>query len=192
MAKRATNPEALVDPIPEIAIQVYSTVHLDLDAEHEYTALCRYLSSRIHDYPQLSFEIYGPQPDVFTCVEHQRREILHRKNNFPGEGLFPGIAKVAPNEDRLLQGFLLVITSYSFRASGQPDYEAESGPPWVNFNRVFRLERKLISVPGLSGSPHLALILQQSPMDVLSIQKEKNSWCESAEQCVTTCGQYRR
>lgn len=88
MAKRATNPEALVDPIPEIAIQVYSTVHLDLDAEHEYTALCRYLSSRIHDYPQLSFEIYGPQPDVFTCVEHQRREILHRKNNFPGEGLF--------------------------------------------------------------------------------------------------------
>lgn len=108
------------------------------------------------------------------------------------KGFFTGIAKVAPNEDRLLQGFLLVITSYSFRASGQPDYEAESGPPWVNFNWVFRLERKLISVPGLSGSPHLALILQQSPMDVLSIQKEKNSWCESAEQCVTTCGQYRR
>ncbi|KAJ5889592.1 hypothetical protein N7504_010402 [Penicillium tannophilum] len=124
--------------LPEFAIQVYSTVPLDLDSEQETIALCRYLTSETHDYPHSSFEIYGLQPDVFACVEHQRREIFHRKKNYPGEGFFPGIAKVAPySKDRFLQGFLVVITSYSFRATPRSNYEAESGPLWVNFNRSF-------------------------------------------------------
>lgn len=143
MAKRPTNPHSMVI-LPEFAIQVYSTVSLDLESEHETIALCRYLASETHDYPNSSFEIYGPQPDVFACVEHQRREILHRKNTFPGECSFPGIAKVAPySKDRFLQGFLLVITSYSFRDIPRADYEAESGPLWVNFNRSFPLRAEV-------------------------------------------------
>ncbi|KAJ5936336.1 hypothetical protein N7454_005634 [Penicillium verhagenii] len=139
----STDPESML-PLPEIAIQVYSTVPLDLNSKHEYTALGQYLGSQMLDSPRLSFEIYGPQPDVFTCVEHQRREILHRKNNFPGEGFFPGIAKVALNDqNRLLQGFLLVITSYSFRTTDSPEYEAESGPLWVTFNRSFPLKAQV-------------------------------------------------
>lgn len=97
----STDPESML-ALPEIAIQVYSIVPLDLNSKHEYTALRRYLGSQILNSPKLSFEIYGPQPDVFTCVEHQKREILHRKNNFPGEGFFPSIAKVALNDQNRL------------------------------------------------------------------------------------------
>lgn len=122
MTLTETNPEALPVRLPQIAIQVYSTVPLSLeseeDSDEDYISLCRYLSSKVSSYPTetMSFEIYAPQPDVFACVEHQRREIRYRENNIPGEDFFPGIAKVAPdNCNQLLQGFLLVITSYSFR-----------------------------------------------------------------------------
>lgn len=150
MTLKETNPEALPVHLPQIAIQVYSTVPLSLDSEegsqNDCTSLCRYLSSQTSSYPSetLSFEIYAPQPDVFACVEHQRREILHRKSNLPGGEFFPGIAKVAPdNRNQLLQGFLLVMTSYSFRDTFIPQYEAESGPLWVNFNRSFPLTAKV-------------------------------------------------
>ena len=142
MTFRPTNPDPSLAPLPEIAIQVYSTVPLNLDSGADPTALCQYLSSQIFEYPTKtpSFEIYSPQPDAFACVEHQRREILHRKTHRLGEDFFPGIAKVAPNDqDRLLQGFLLVITPYSFRVNTRPNYEAESGPLWVTFNRSFPL-----------------------------------------------------
>ncbi|KAJ5557059.1 hypothetical protein N7494_000974 [Penicillium frequentans] len=143
MAKRPTNLQSMI-VLPEFAIQVYSTVPLDLESEHETIALCNYLASGTDSYPSSSFEIYGSQPDVFACVEHQRREIFHRKKNSPGEGFFPGVAKVAPSsKDRLLQGFLLVITSYSFRTTDRPDYEGESGPLWVTFNRSFPLKAKV-------------------------------------------------
>ncbi|KAJ5194775.1 uncharacterized protein N7498_008213 [Penicillium cinerascens] len=150
MTLKETNPEALPVHLPQIAIQVYSTVPLSLDSEDDsedvYTSICRYLSSQISSYPSetLSYEIYAPQPNVFACVEHQRREILHRKNSIPGEYFFPGIAKVAPNNKNwLLQGFLLVMTSYSFRDTFIPRYEAESGPLWVNCNRSFPLRAKV-------------------------------------------------
>ncbi|GLA01144.1 hypothetical protein AnigIFM60653_011002 [Aspergillus niger] len=150
MTLKETNPEALPVRLPQIAIQVYSTVPLSLeseeDTEDDYTALSRYLSSRRSSYPDeaMSFEIYAPQADVFACVEHQRREIRYRKNDIPGEGFFPGIAKVAPDKhNHLLQGFLLVITSYSFRDTFLPTYEAGSGPLWVNFDRCFPLKAKV-------------------------------------------------
>lgn len=150
MTLKETNPEALPVRLPQFAIQVYSTVPLSLESEEntedDYTALSRYLSSRRSSYPDeaMSFEIYAPQADVFACVEHQRREICYRKNNIPREGFFPGIAKVAPDEhNHLLQGFLLVVTSYSFRDTFLPKYEAESGPLWVNFDRCFPLKAKV-------------------------------------------------
>lgn len=151
MTLKATNPDASGDHLPQIAIQAYSTVPLSLNSEDESeddaTSVCQYLSSELSAYPlkTLSFEIYAPQSDVFACVEHQRREILHRKHHRPGEDFFPGIAKVASNSDnQLLQGFLLVMTSYSFRAKWHRlKYEAESGPLWVNFNRSFPLRSKV-------------------------------------------------
>ncbi|KAJ6037311.1 hypothetical protein N7540_001590 [Penicillium herquei] len=150
MTLKETNPEALPVRLPQIAIQVYSIVPLSLepeqDSEDDYTALCRYLSSRRSTYPDeaMSFEICAHQAEVFACVEHQRREIHYRKNNIPGEDFFPGIAKVAPDKyNQLLQGFLQVITSYSFRDTFLPLYEAESGPLWVNFDRCFPLKAKV-------------------------------------------------
>ncbi|EEA26607.1 hypothetical protein TMatcc_005118 [Talaromyces marneffei ATCC 18224] len=93
----------------------------------------------------MSFEIYSPQPDVFACVEHQRREIAHRKTTTPGEGFFPGIAKVVPNRSTwLLQGLLFLITSNSYREGFRaPDYEDETGPLWVSFNRSFPVKAKV-------------------------------------------------
>jgi hypothetical protein len=157
MVYSPTNPEALIGPLPLIAIQVYTTLPLDSDSDHELVTLCQYLASGIDHGPNVSFEIYvTPQPDVFACVEHQRRDILYRKNNLPADGFFPGIAKVAINDqDQLLQGFLLVFTSYSFRAKGRPEYEAESGPLWANFNRSFPLRAKADIRSRIEGlSPH--------------------------------------
>lgn len=147
-------------PIPEFAVQVYSTLPLDPD----HTTLCEYLTRAIDTWPMVSFEIYGPQPDVFACVEHQRREIAHRKNTIPGDGFFPGIAKAAPTDrDRLLQGFLLVITSHSYRTGPlkSPQYEDETGPYWVNFNRSFPpkaevdVRSRLCLVPPIGYVPSL-------------------------------------
>ena len=121
---------------PEFAFQVYSTIPLDSDHE----ALCQYLAQEIDFRPGPAFEIYAPQPDAFACVEHQRREIAHRKRIRPGEDFFPGIAKVEPNEfDRLPKGFLLVITSDVYRAGFQAHdhYEKGTGPLLVTFNRSF-------------------------------------------------------
>lgn len=126
---------------PQFAAQIYSTLPLDSD----YTVLCEYLYREIDTRPSMSFEIYSPQSDVFACVEHQRREIAHRKTTILGEGFFPGIAKAVPNEsNRLPQGFLLVITSHSYRDGFRaPEYEDETGPLWVSFNRSFPPKAKV-------------------------------------------------
>ncbi|KAL4746606.1 hypothetical protein BDW72DRAFT_210327 [Aspergillus terricola var. indicus] len=119
MTKRATNPQSdwFNTPIPPFAIQVYSTIPLGMST--------------------LSF-IYSAQPDAWACVEHQRQEIFHRKRVRPGEDFFPGIAKAVPNQyEKIFQGFLLVITSHSYRGvfTKEPEHEAETGPLWVTFNR---------------------------------------------------------
>ncbi|KUL82248.1 hypothetical protein ZTR_09280 [Talaromyces verruculosus] len=125
---------------PEFALQVYSTIPLDSD----HTTLCEYLYQEINSEPSMSFEIYSPQPNVFACVEHHRREIAHRKTATLGVGFFPGIAKAVPNRSTWLpQGLLLVITSHSYREGVRaPDYD-ETGPLWVNFNRSFPLKAKV-------------------------------------------------
>lgn len=155
MIEKVVNVESLnveLSAIPEFAFQVYSTVPLDPD----HTALCQYLSREIDSWPKPSFEIYGLQPDVFACVEHQRREIFHRKRIRPAEASFPGIAKAVPNgTDKLFQGFLLVITSHSYRTGwrGAGDEEKETGPLWVNFNRSFPLKTEVDVFSRLSFLP---------------------------------------
>ncbi|KAF3392512.1 hypothetical protein F1880_008696 [Penicillium rolfsii] len=187
MTLKETNPEALPVCLPQIAIQVYSTVPLSLefeeDTEDDYTALSRYLSSRRSSYPDeaMSFEIYAPQADVFACVEHERREIHHRKNDIPGVGFFPGIAKVAPDKrNHLLQGFLLVITSYSFRDTFLPKYEAESGPLWVNFDRCFPLKAK-VDLPSRIEST------SRSGFDPSTISVDRQVYSEREELVVRKC-----
>ncbi|GKZ18428.1 hypothetical protein AbraIFM66951_000987 [Aspergillus brasiliensis] len=138
---KATTPEP--DAIhPAFAIQVYTTI--PLNRENDLSAICQYLSREVTSTPWPAFEFYcTPQTDVFACVEHQRREIFHRKDISPSrdDGLFPGIAKVVlSREDPHFQGFILVITSYSFRNYPYPCYpdrEAETGPLYVNFDRWF-------------------------------------------------------
>ncbi|PYH31315.1 uncharacterized protein BO87DRAFT_409151 [Aspergillus neoniger CBS 115656] len=128
LAYKATTPEPEAIH-PAFAIQVCTTVALD--QENDLIAICRYLSRKISTSPWPSFEIYcAPQIDVFACVEHQRREIFHRKDISPSrdEGLFPEIAKVAlSREDPEHQGVILVINSYSFRGYRHyAGYEAET------------------------------------------------------------------
>ncbi|KAI9926972.1 hypothetical protein ASPWEDRAFT_188133 [Aspergillus wentii DTO 134E9] len=123
--------------VPQLAFQVYSTIPLDPD----HTALYNYLSTQIDFWPQPCFEIYAPQPDAFACVEHQRREIAHRKRFRPGDEFFPGIAKIVPDDgERLPQGLLIVIRSDSYRQSWAGPNEKEGDgtcPLWVTFNRCF-------------------------------------------------------
>lgn len=81
-------------------------------------------------------------------MEHQRREIARRKASRHAKTTtedsqlpkLPGIAKVVPDEhDKLFQGFLIVITSHSYRVgwAQNPEYELGTGPLWVTFNRKF-------------------------------------------------------
>ncbi|BCR96747.1 uncharacterized protein AKAW2_30066A [Aspergillus luchuensis] len=142
---KATTPEPEAT-YPAFAIQVYTTVALD--QEDDLIAICRYLSREISTLPGPSFEIYStPQTDVFACVEHQRREIFHRKAISPSrdDGLSPGIAKVAlSREDPQLQGVIFVIMSYSFRDYPHyPDDEAETGPLFVKFDRCFPYQARV-------------------------------------------------
>ncbi|RAK88191.1 hypothetical protein BO79DRAFT_266160 [Aspergillus costaricaensis CBS 115574] len=136
-------PEAIQ---PAFAIQVYTTVALNQD--NVLIAICQYLSREVFTSPWPSFEIYcTPRTDVFACVEHQRREIFHRKGISPSrdDGLLPGIAKVVlSREDQQFQGVILVITSYSFRDYPHyPDHEAETGPLYVNFDRCFPYQARV-------------------------------------------------
>ncbi|GKZ33627.1 hypothetical protein AbraIFM66950_003536 [Aspergillus brasiliensis] len=181
----ASQPAALLvykatTPEPEaihaaFAIQVYTTV--PLDEENDLIAICQYLSREVSSSPWPSFEIYStPQTDVFACVEHQRREIFHRKDISPSrdDGLFPGIAKVVlSKEDPHFQGFVLVITSYSFRDYlHYPDYEAETGPLFVNFDRCF---------------PHQASVDLPSPKHDNDEEWEQGIWPEREDLVVCKC-----
>ncbi|KAL2008683.1 hypothetical protein VTN00DRAFT_6877 [Thermoascus crustaceus] len=82
------------DPDPSFSFQVYSLIQLDSD----HTKLLEYLTSGL-DWDLIpTFEIYAEQqPDIFSYVEHQRREIAHRKasRDTPTDESLPLIAKLA-------------------------------------------------------------------------------------------------
>ncbi|KAL4789163.1 hypothetical protein BDV19DRAFT_397368 [Aspergillus venezuelensis] len=177
MAKEATNPanEWFDQPVPGFAVQVYSTFPIRLDVgddedgngnegeneNDDLLKLCTYLTRGIDTWPTISFEIYSVQEDVWACVEHQRREIFHRKSHHPGDDFFPAIAKAVPNyHEQIHQGFILVITSNSFRAisRNESEYEDETGPLWVNFNRAFPDKTKVDARPSTDlglGTPEV-------------------------------------
>lgn len=151
----STDPNRPPDPDTSFSFQVYSLIQLDSD----HTKLLEYLTSGF-DWDLIpTFEIYAEQqPDVFSCVEHQRREIAHRKvsrDTSMNESL-PLIAKVAAARyDSRRQGFLIVITSDSYRVGFlRPDQEPGSWPLWAHFNRKFPYRTIVDRTSRLSGNPY--------------------------------------
>lgn len=155
---------------PIFTFQIYTTVSLDLDersAKRSRTAgsssdgertvltdLINYVGLQVASEAQRPpplWEIYAEQPSVFTCVEHQRREIAHRKAQREERGN-PPIPKVVQGPhggDKA--GFLIIIDSHKFKAGALPpaDEDGAQGPLWVHFERKFP--------PAISWEPRLRL-----------------------------------
>lgn len=99
--------------------------------------LISYLDEELmaHGEVEAVFEIYAPQPDVYYCVEHQKREITRRKmQKGLEEPLIPTM--VLHLYDTRQVGFCIVITSDGYRngrAGGDP--VDPNGPLWVWFDR---------------------------------------------------------
>ncbi len=121
------------------AFQIYTTEPL----ESETCNIVKYFGGDIisDGSSRPAWEIYGVQLDVFDCVNHQKREIFHRKQHsqVATSSLLP-IPKVVrdPFSDTWRYGFLLLVDSDCYRA-GVPATQLvdPQGPLWVHFDRRF-------------------------------------------------------
>ena len=91
--------------------------------------------------PSPVYEVYVPQADALACVEHQRREIAHRKSHRsnPETYLIPKVSKGLAHDHRR-SGFALVITSESYHDQIHQlprDHVDSKGPLWIWFDRRF-------------------------------------------------------
>ncbi|KAB8276108.1 hypothetical protein BDV30DRAFT_235947 [Aspergillus minisclerotigenes] len=120
-------------------LQVYSTTPIqpeELNKLYEY--LCFDLSQR----PFLEIYSYNP-PDGLACVEHQRREVAHRKRlqaeQLDGEydeSLPPLIPTMQTGfEDQFMSGFCFLLTSKSYLQGSFRDNDHGTGPSWISFDR---------------------------------------------------------
>jgi len=149
---------------PVFALQIYITVSLDLDersAKRSRTAdrsssdgetrtsvteLIDYVGQQVASEAQRPpplWEIYAEQPSVFECVQHQRREIAHRKAKRDDRSI-PPIPKVVQGpHGGGKTGFLIVIDSLDFKAGVSSTTAVDNkeggprGPLWVHFERKF-------------------------------------------------------
>lgn len=133
---------------PVFTFQIYTTfpvefderpakrVHDIFDAERTIlTDLIDYVGSLDVQRPDPIWELYVEQQCPLDCVEHQRREIAHRKARREYTSI-PPIPKVVRNwayDHDGKTGFIIVVDSDSFKAgmNGTP------GPLWVHFDRKF-------------------------------------------------------
>lgn len=119
---------------PLFSFQVYSTISLHLEDIEEPSAkrarsrqggesvdhsrlqeLVHYLAGDPEtEGVQPVFDIYPPQPDAFAAVEHQKREIAHRKARSGDASTFLIPRVIRHTYDRRRSGFLIVLTSDSF------------------------------------------------------------------------------
>lgn len=143
------------------SFQIYSTLPLD----GNLSKLVQYIGSGIvRDGFFPSWEIYAQQPDVFSSVEHQRREIALRKETSQtptaasGSPSLPLIPKVAMDPyDPRRQGFLIVITSDSYRGGSALHKQVDpTGPLWVFFDRKFPHKASVDTISGLENDPDQA------------------------------------
>ncbi|OQE21359.1 hypothetical protein PENSTE_c012G08121 [Penicillium steckii] len=132
-------------------IQVYSQAPIQ---QRDFKSLYEYLS------PSLDFcifiEIYtSAQRDAFTCVEHQRHEVAHRKRLYENreessESRPPLIPTFNPasrsssghvnnSEPNYDTGACLLLTSDSYRAGEDQEQRDRmgTGPLFINFSRKF-------------------------------------------------------
>ncbi|TKA26685.1 hypothetical protein B0A50_04793 [Salinomyces thailandicus] len=129
---------------PTFNFQIYLAISLDLEtpkagkqrgSDAEKTALTDivvYLGAMVSDAarrPEPMWEVYPEQLDVFECVEHQRREIAHRKAK-RWDSSIPPIPLVEKT------GFLFIVDSLDFKFGIHPVECREIGL-WVTFERRF-------------------------------------------------------
>lgn len=99
-------------------LQVYSTAPIQPE---EFNRLYRYLCFELSQRPFLEIYSYNP-PDGLACVEHQRREVAHRKRLHAEqrdgqyvESLPPLIPTMRTGfQDQFMSGFCFLLTSKSY------------------------------------------------------------------------------
>lgn len=152
-----TQPEASEQESP-FSFQIYSTKSLEGDIRN----LVKYFGGdSISDGSfRPAWEIYGVQPDVFDCVDHQKREIFHRKQQLPDDtSSLPPIPKVVrdPFSDTRRYGFLLLVDSECYLAGVPPTQLVDpQGPLWVHFDRRFPEKSTVDRLSRLEDEPEMA------------------------------------
>ncbi|THZ77515.1 hypothetical protein D6C85_01628 [Aureobasidium pullulans] len=142
---------------PVFTFQIYTTIPLNLEepsAKRSRTSGAspnaeRTILADLIDYvglqvaseaqrPEPLWEIYAEQQGVFECVEHQRREIAHRKAKKEDPSI-PPIPKVVRGlHGRDKTGFAIVIDSQDFKNTEfVANQDGAQGPLWVYFDRKF-------------------------------------------------------
>ncbi|KAK6814470.1 hypothetical protein RU639_009372 [Aspergillus parasiticus] len=120
-------------------LQVYSTTPIQPD---ELSKLYEYLCFELSQHPFLEIYSYNP-PDGLACVEHQRREVAHRKrlqaeqrDGEYDECRSPSIPTMQTGfEDQFMSGFCFLLTSKSYLQGSFRDNDHGTGPLWISFDR---------------------------------------------------------
>ncbi|KAB8217947.1 hypothetical protein BDV33DRAFT_193140 [Aspergillus novoparasiticus] len=120
-------------------LQVYSTTPILPD---ELSKLYEYLCFELSQRPFLEIYLYTP-PDGLACVEHQRREVAHRKrlqaeqrDGEYDESRPPLIPTMRTGfEDQFMSGFCFLLTSKSYLQGSFRDNDHGTGPLWISFDR---------------------------------------------------------
>ncbi|RJE24129.1 hypothetical protein PHISCL_03564 [Aspergillus sclerotialis] len=139
-------------------LQIYSKAPIQ---PQDYEKLHRYLVNDTETGPILEIYSYNP-PDPLACVEHQRREIVHRRrlhadSNRSRDELPPLIPTLRYKSEDFSSGFCILLTSESYQAGQivQERKERGSAPFWIYFDRRLPSEiRELDLTSRLSASVH--------------------------------------
>ncbi|KAJ6080521.1 hypothetical protein N7467_010274 [Penicillium canescens] len=120
-------------------LQVYSTTPIQPE---EFKKLYKYFCFDLSWPPFLEIYSYNP-PDGLACVEHQRREVAHRKRlqaeqreGEYDEPLPPLIPTMRTGfNDQFMSGFCFLLTSKSYLQGSFHDNDHGTGPWWISFDR---------------------------------------------------------
>lgn len=168
------------------AFQVYGTVPFDLDERSaegtrsgfstnedagNLVDLIRYIGQSLGakaQRPEPVFDIYAEQSDPFACIDHQRQEISYRKGQSSDARTLLIPKTVRDDHDDRKCGFLLIITSDSFKQGNQvegvePD---RGGPLWVHFDRHFPNANSITLDERLEVDPKCAAWMGQTVEDM--------------------------
>jgi hypothetical protein len=152
-----THPEANEQESP-FSFQIYTTQPIEGDIRNVVKYFGGDTISDSSSRP--AWEIYNAQPDVFDCVDHQKREISYRKLHSQDDtSSLPLIPKVVPDpfSDSRRYGFLLLVDSDCYRAGVPPTQLIDpQGPLWVHFDRRFPEKSTVDRLSRLEDEPEMA------------------------------------